>query len=164
MFVTLFYYYTRKQIMNRHLKKLTIPLLTLFLLMGTGNACKNDVNSIIPIVEVNMNINPANYIELNIPGGSAYFANVGYGGIIIVNNVGDDLNPYLAFDATCTKEVSSDVRVEVKENGSGLAICPKCGSKFMIYGSSGIPIKGPATHPLKQYRAVFVNSRIIVTN
>ena len=113
-------------------------LILLFLLTG-GYACKNSDNSLVPYVEVNMNINPTNYIELNIPGGVAYFKDYGYGGVLIVNNWGDELNPYLAFDATCTKELSSDVHVEVQENGSGYVVCPDCGSKFMIFGSAGLP-------------------------
>lgn len=138
-------------------------LILLFMLLGS-NACKDSNNSLVPFVEVTMNINPANYIELNIPGGVAYFPNEGYGGVLIVNNWGDDLNPYLAFDACCTKELSADVHVEVGENGSGYVVCPECGSKFMVFGSAGLPIKGPATRPLKQYRAVSANGRIIVTN
>jgi Rieske Fe-S protein len=137
-------------------------ILILMLLLAAGNSCKNDSNSIIPYVIVEMNINPTNYIELNIPGGAAYFRNEGFGGVLIVNNWGDELSPYLAFDAACTNEVSSSVRVEAQNDGT--AICPKCGSKFMIFGSAGMPLKGPARHPLKQYRALSSNGRIIVTN
>lgn len=150
--------------MFEHLSKIVTPFLILFFFLVGSNACKDTNTSLVPYVEVNMNINPTNYIELNIPGGVAYFKDEGYGGVLIVNNWGDDLNPYLAFDATCTKELSSDVRVEVQENGSGYVVCPECGSKFMIFGSAGLPIKGPATRPLKQYRAVSANGRIIVTN
>ncbi len=165
MFVSLFYKYSKTNIaMVRHLSTIITPFLILFFILLGSNACKDSNNSLVPYVEVNMNINPANYIELNIPGGVAYFKDAGYGGVLIVNNWGDELYPYLAFDATCTKELSSDVRVEVQENGSGYVVCPECGSKFMIFGSSGLPIKGPATRPLKQYRAITSNGRIIVTN
>jgi len=150
--------------MFRHLSKIATPFLILFFLLLGSNACKDTNNSLVPYKDVNMNINPTNYIELNIPGGVAYFKDEGYGGVLIVNNWGDDLNPYLAFDACCTKELSADTRVEVVENGSGYVVCPVCGSKFMVFGSAGLPVKGPATHPLKQYRALGANGRIIVTN
>lgn len=141
-----------------------VPLLVLFFVLAGSNSCKNDSNSVVPYVPVSMNINPTNYIEFNIPGGAVYFKDAGYGGVIVVNNWGDSVSPYLAFDATCTYEVSPDVRVEILENGSGTVTCPKCGSQFMIFGASGIPIKGPAARPLKQYSAISAGGRIIVSN
>jgi Rieske Fe-S protein len=145
-------------------RKIYSPLLVIFFLFVGTNACKDDYTSVIPYVYVTMNINPTNFIELKIPGGSYYFANNGYGGILIVNNWGDDTTPFLAFDAACTHEISSLVRVTALENGSGVATCPKCGSQFMIYGGNGSPIKGPAAQPLRQYRCITTNGRIIVSN
>lgn len=127
-------------------------------------SCKDSYTSVIPYVYVNQDILIKNYIELNIPAGTIYIGGVGYGGIIIVNNWGDSANPYLVFDAACTHEVSSSVHVEVKENGTGLATCPECGSQFMLFGGYGSPIKGPAKEPLKQYRVISVNGRLIITN
>lgn len=143
-------------------RKLQTPfLIILFLLTGT-NACKDEYNSVIPYVYVNMNINPTNFIELNIPGGSYYFANKGYGGIIIFRDLTDSSNPFLAFDATCTHEVSTTARVVANE--SGIATCPQCKSQFILFGGNGNPIKGPAIEPLKQYRTTFAGGRIIVSN
>jgi Rieske Fe-S protein len=138
-------------------------LLCFFILTGI-NGCKDDYTSVIPYVPVNLNFNPTSYIELNIPAGSVYLEGFGFGGIIIVNNWGDSTTPFLAYDATCTMEVSSLVRVVVYENGSGIATCPKCGSQFMIFGGGGSPIKGPAVEPLRQYQTIFANGRIIVRN
>jgi nitrite reductase/ring-hydroxylating ferredoxin subunit len=145
-------------------RKSYATVLALFFLLFGNNACKDDYNSVVPYVYVNFPFPPTNYIELNIPGGSVYFPNKGFGGIIVVNNWGDDTTPYLAFDAACTFEVSSLVRVAVLENGSGIATCPKCGSQFMIYGGNGNPIKGPAAEPLKQYHCITSNGQIIVSN
>ncbi len=150
--------------MFHHSRKIYSPLLVIFFVLASTNACKDDYNSVIPYVHVSMNINPTNYIELNIPGGSYYFADYGFGGVIIVNNWGDDTTPYLAFDAACTHEVSSLVRVADLENGGGTATCPECGSQFMIFGGNGSPLKGPAKEPLKQYHAISSNGRIIVSN
>lgn len=136
-------------------------LFCFFILVGI-NSCKKDYTSVVPYVIVNMDINPTNYIEFNIPGGSVYFPNAGFGGIIIFRDLVDSSNPFLAFDATCTKEVSSIIRVKADE--SGIATCPKCGSQFILFGGNGSPIKGPAGEPLKQYRTSFAGGRIIVRN
>lgn len=132
-----------------------------FLLIGT-NGCKKDYVSIIPYVYVNMDINPVTYIEFNIPGGSVYFPGAGYGGVIIFRDLTDSSNPFLAFDAACTHEVSQSVRVTV--DGSGVATCPVCGSQFILFGGNGSPIKGPAAQPLKQYRTAYIGGRITVRN
>jgi Rieske Fe-S protein len=150
--------------MNLFLRKLIKTVLLCFFLLAGINGCKDDYTSVVPYVRVDMNINPTNYIEFNIPGGAVYFENYGYGGVIIVNNWGDTTTPFLAFDATCTKEVSSSIRVKVDESGSGIATCPECGSQFMLFGGNGSPIKGPAKEPLKQYHALSAGGRIIVTN
>lgn len=136
-------------------------LLLAFLLIGS-NGCKKDYVSVIPYVFVNMDLNPVTYIELNIPGGSYYFPGVGYGGIIIFHDLTDSSNPFLAFDASCTHEVSQSVRVKV--DGSGVATCPVCGSQFILFGGNGNPIKGPAAEPLKQYRTAYIGGRITVRN
>jgi len=137
-------------------------LIFIFLLIGT-NACKDDYTSTVPYVPVSMNINPTNFIEFNIPGGSYYFSNVGYGGIIIFRDLVDSTNPFLAFDATCTYEISSLTRVTSKDD-SGVATCPVCGSQFILFGGNGSPLKGPATEPLKQYRTNYIGGQITVRN
>ena len=132
-----------------------------FLLIG-ANSCKKYYTSVVPYVVVNENFNPTNYIELNISGGSIYIPSAGYGGLIIFRDLVDSSNPFLAFDATCTYEVSSLIRV--KSDGNGIATCPKCGSQFILFGGNGSPVKGPAIEPLKQYRTSFDGGRIIVRN
>lgn len=150
--------------MNQLSGKLYKTLLILAFLMIGSNGCKKDYISVIPYVYVNFSIPIANYIELNVPGGSVYLKGVGYGGIIVVNNWGDSTTPYLAYDAACTYEASSSVSVAVKDNGDAYATCPECGSQFMLMGTSGSPIKGPAAQPLKQYNATLVNGLILIHN
>lgn len=146
------------QLSGKILKSIFICL---FLSFGI-NGCKDDYTSVIPYVYVDMSINPTNYIEFNVPGGSYYFPNQGYGGIIIFRDLTDSSNPFLAFDASCTHEVSSTCRVVA--DGSGLAKCPCCGSQFILFGGNGSPTKGPAIEPLKQYRTSFSGARISVRN
>ena len=143
-------------------RKIYSSLLVIFFLLAGTNACKDDYTSVIPYVYVNMNINPTNFIELNIPGGSYYFADKGYGGIILFRDLTDSSNPFLAYDATCTHEVSSTTRVVA--DASGIATCPTCKSQFILFSGNGSPIKGPAVEPLRQYHTSYVGGRIIISN
>jgi Rieske Fe-S protein len=133
-----------------------------FLLLAGVNSCKDDYTSVIPYVYVDMDFNKTNYIELNIPGGSVYFKNAGFGGIIVFHDQIESQNPFLAFDAACTHEISTTCRVVA--DGSGTATCPCCGSQYILIGGNGSPVKGPAIEPLKQYRTSFAGNRIIVKN
>ena len=132
-----------------------------FLSLGT-NGCKKDYTSTIPYIYVDFSFNPTSYIELTIPGGSIYFPNAGYGGIIVFRDLIDSSNPFLAFDATCTYEVSSIIRVTA--DGSGLATCPECKSQFILFGGNGSSTKGPAAEPLKQYHTYYSGGRIQIRN
>ena len=143
-------------------KGIKTVLICFFILTG-NSACKDDYTSVVPYVIVNENFSITNYIELKIPGGFVYFKNMGFGGIIIFSDLTDSSNPYLAYDATCTYEVSSTCRVVVTE-GSGVAKCPCCGSEFILFSGSGSPTKGPAVEPLKQYRTSYSGGRITVRN
>lgn len=143
-------------------RKIYSSLLVIFFLLAGTNACKDDYTSVIPYVYVNMNINPTNFIELNIPGGSYYFADKGYGGIILFRDLTDSSNPFLAYDATCTHEVSTTTRVVA--DASGIATCPVCKSQFILFSGNGSPIKGPAVEPLRQYHTSYVGGRIIISN
>lgn len=148
--------------MNPHSAKIYKTLLICFMIFAGSNSCKDDYTSVIPSVPVNFDINPTNFIEFNIPGGSYYFPNAGYGGIIIFRDLVDSSNPFLAFDAACTYEVSSIIRVTA--DGSGIATCPECKSQFILFGGNGSPIKGPAAEPLRQYRTSYSGARINVRN
>lgn len=143
-------------------KVIKTVLICFFILTGI-NGCKDDYTSVVPYMNVNMDFNITNYIELNISGGFVYFKNAGFGGVIIFRDLVDSSNPYLAFDATCTYEVSSTCRVVVTE-GSGIAKCPCCGSEYILFGGNGSPTKRPAIEPLKQYQTTFNGGRITVRN
>jgi Rieske Fe-S protein len=143
-------------------RKIYLSILVVFFILAGSNACKDEYNSVIPYVYVNINLPIANLIELNIPGGSYYYSNAGYGGIIIFHDLTDSSNPFLAFDAACTHEISPTARVVA--NDSGIATCPVCKSQFILFGGNGSPIKGPATEPLRQYKTTYAGGRIIITN
>lgn len=143
-------------------KSLKTVLICIFILSGT-NGCKKDYNSVIPYVSVDLNISQANIIELNIPGGSFYIRNQGYGGIIVFRDLTDNSNPFTAYDASCTFEVSTTCRV-VDPDVSGVAKCPCCKSEFILFSGSGSPTKGIAKEPLKQYRTSFSGGVINIRN
>lgn len=149
--------------MEQLFRKGFIIALTALFVMAGGQACKDDYESVIPYEPVDFTFNKSNAIELNIDGGSFYLPNLGYGGIIIFKDMTDSQNPYLAYDAACTYEVSSSIRVETTP-GSGVAKCPKCGSEFILMGGTGSPVKGPATEPLRQYRTSFSGALINIRN
>lgn len=149
--------------MIRFFHSVRIAFLTGVLMVLALGSCKDDYESVIPYVYVNMNINPSNVIELNIPGGAAVFNNAGYGGVIIFRDLVDAPNPFFAFDGCCPHEVSTTTRVKV-DGDSGTATCPVCGSQFILFGGNGSPVKGPASEPLKQYHTSYVGGRIIVKN
>jgi len=145
--------------MNKVLKTV---LICLFIFAGS-NGCKKDYNSVVPDIYVNFNFNPVNAIELNIPGGSYYIGNQGYGGIIIFRDLTDSSNPFTAYDASCTYEISQTCRA-LDPEFSGVATCTCCGSQFILFSSSGSPTKGPATQPLKQYRTSYSGGIINIRN
>jgi Rieske Fe-S protein len=149
--------------MEQYFRKGIIIALTTLFMMAANQGCKDDYESIIPDVPVNFNLNKGNIIELNIDGGSYYVPNEGYGGIIVFKDMTDNQNPYLAFDATCTYEISPTYRV-VATQGNVIAKCPKCGSEFILMGGTGSPVKGPAVMPLKQYHTSFSGNNIIIYN
>jgi len=149
--------------MIQYITKSLKTVLFCFFILSAMNGCRKDYNSVVPDILVNYNFNPINAIELNVPGGSFYIKNIGYGGIIIFRNMPDDPNPFTAYDATCTYEVSSTCHV-VDPDGSGVAKCTCCGSEYILFSGSGSPIKGAATQPLKQYHTSFLGGIINIRN
>lgn len=84
---------------------------------------------------------------------------MGYGGIIIYHNVNDG---YYAYDAACPYECDKNIRVV--PDASGIAVCPKCSSKFDIGFGSGTPSKGPAKYNLRIYQVIRRGDILTVTN
>ena len=83
----------------------------------------------------------------------------GYGGVLVVHNF---LDEYKAFDRTCPYEVNPGITVEV-DNEVRYAICPKCGTKYEIGMSAGVP-DGSSRHGLLQYNVTKNGNTITVRN
>jgi len=148
--------------MSRFSRQLIKLVSVMFFWGFAANSCKDDYTSTVPYVYVDFYLNPDNIIELNVPGGSFYIPNQGYGGIIVFRDMIDSPNPYLAFDATCTFEVAPMIRVV--SDGSGTATCPDCKSQFILFVGNGSATKGPAGEPLKQYHTYYSGSTIHIKN
>jgi nitrite reductase/ring-hydroxylating ferredoxin subunit len=131
--------------LGRFFLRLVLPLLV-FLLGPVG--CGEKIGSVIPDMPVYIRINIANFTELSVPTGSYYFANQGYGGVIVVRDIDDS---FAAYDASCPYEVSQSTIVSAS---GGSAVCPVCGSKFLLI-QGGQLLQGPAKQMLRPYKTSF---------
>jgi nitrite reductase/ring-hydroxylating ferredoxin subunit len=120
-----------------------------FILFFATNSCDEIQDSQVPNVPFSFTINLTIANELTIPGNSMLFPG-GYGGVIVFCEMPDT---YYAFDATCTYEISQTCKVV---NSGVVGECSCCESKFLFTG--GIPAKGPAAAPLRQYNVSKVNN------
>ena len=111
-----------------------------------------------PYVTVNATLY-LNNLNLGI-GEHDYVENYGVAGLIIYQR---SINEYLAFDAACTYEASSNCKVHDGDDFTNILECPCCGSKFwmVIEGQEGWPNLGPASIPLHEYRCYFDNANTL---
>ena len=86
----------------------------------------------------------ATYTHYSHPISSAYRA-FGFGGVLV------DAEFY-AFALSCPYENRSSVRVE-PDSDIIYAVCPQCGTKYLINDGSGVPVEGVGRHGLKPYKA-----------
>ena len=141
-------------------KILSIVVLSAILLIIFG--CKKDKQgqTEIPYVIVDFTIDPQ-FNNLNNVGDVEVFTG-GYRGIIIYRKAIDE---FIAFERTCTYDPQKSCSKLYIDPGTNiLAIDTCCGSTFLLL--DGIPTKGPASIPLKQYRTSFdaANSLLRVYN
>jgi hypothetical protein len=125
-------------------------------------SCEKAIQQPIPNVYVSFTINilsDPEFIMLQAQGNSIIITNntigaqtLGYNnnGVIIYNAGGDS---FFAFDCSCPFDYPNNFKVTT--DGDGVAFCPKCKSQYVLQ-SSGIPTTaGPATVPLKEYKATY---------
>jgi nitrite reductase/ring-hydroxylating ferredoxin subunit len=154
------------------ISKLTILSFTLAITI-IFSSCNKD-NDVIPDVRVNfyLNLNDPEFVTLstitnhvivtsqtnNIGSLAAGFNNNG----IIVYTYGID--EFYAYDRTCPHDYVLDgTSVKVAVSDLILAVCPKCSTKYALYGG-GVPTSGPGKYPLKNYRTSFERPSIRVWN
>lgn len=85
----------------------------------------------------------------------------GFMGILLYRN---SLSEYYAYERTCTY-YPNDTSAVVAEKGGVIAVCPRCGSTFIITADGALVNKGPARLPLIKYRTYLDRSgRLYISN
>ena len=85
----------------------------------------------------------------------------GFGGILVINGMGENPVDLFAFDLACPVEVQRNVQVDPDD--SGIAVCPKCGAVFYIATGTGRPESGTKYY-LRSYRVIGNGRQYTVTN
>lgn len=131
----------------------------IFGLLGLVGCNNNQTQEVIPYayVELILNIDEPSSFELQPIGGYIYHPG-GSNGLIIYHA---DLDVFRVYDRHSTYNVNSYCQVSV--DPAGFKLIDDCGtSEFSLF--DGSVLKGPAQHPLKQYRVTFDGTFISIRN
>jgi len=131
----------------------------LFFVTLIGCSGSDDFNNCFPEVSVNLtvNLNLAQYIDLQIPGGWAY-ASGGLQGIVIVRTG----NSFKAFDRLCPTQLNRTCS-PMNYNGTTKLICSCDQSEYSVL--DGHPVNGEENCFAQEYRVDVVSSSMLrVTN
>ena len=132
-----------------------------FMLVFSQISCKKEnTQSEIPVVPVNISLNPnsTEYINLNPVNGWETITG-GYRGIIVFRKSPTE---FTAFERACPYDWSiSTSRLVVDASGT-TASCPNCKSKFILL--DGTPFQGPSHYPMKQYQTSYDGFLLYIFN
>jgi Rieske Fe-S protein len=136
-----------RDFMTTWLKTFVISLL---LLVG----CRSQTGDFVPnvLVDVFINMNLPSYQQLNLVGGTLFFNEAGYRGLIVHRLA---LDEFRAYDRACTFQPSESCHVVELDTATNLLECPCCNSRFSL---DGFPARGPAGINLRQYRTLYSSS------
>ncbi len=133
-----------------------VGMLFLFLAFFTLVGCDEDVSSTIPYSQVSLTLD-LNGKDKDLNGTLSYKEytsrtlesdRLGYGGILVVNGIGEnDINLY-AYDLSCPNEAQSNIKIKPKTTGL-TATCPQCKAVYNI-ANGGFPESG-SKYWLRQY-------------
>ena len=132
---------------------------TLFLLLLTGIAfsCEKEYYTSIPNFPVNLELRLES-LDSELNASLAYktfiqprlaLDKLGFGGILVINGMGENPFNLYAYDLSCPVEAQRDIRVVPDKSGI-TATCPKCGAVFTIATGTGRPQSG-TKYSLKSY-------------
>jgi hypothetical protein len=137
--------------------------LNIFIVLISFCSCNKDRQYDFPGVPIFFTINlitDPEYIMLQAQGNTQKLTylnfgltSLGYGnnGVIVYNAGGGE---FIAFDATCPYDLPEIYGVELSGT-SGIVVCPKCNSRYVLPGY-GMPTKdGPAIFPLQEYQTYY---------
>jgi nitrite reductase/ring-hydroxylating ferredoxin subunit len=138
----------------------------LFVFFVPSSSCKKETTcNGVPVVSVYFQVTLATNPQLGPPGNNELFSG-GYqnSGVLVYHYSGTQ---YYAYDCTCPYDGESNSKAVVSASSvsSLYAVCPVCGSSFLL--STGSPNKGPSTCPLKAYSGTYYDAgsnTVIVQN
>lgn len=148
----------------------TNRILIFLLFMGIAFSCEKEYYTSIPNYPVNIELRLEN-MDYELNAKLAYktiiqpryaVEKTGYGGILVINGMGENPVNLFAYDLACPVEVQRNVRV-VPDHSGITATCPQCGAVFTIATGIGRPESG-TKYSLKSYRVVGNGAQYIVTN
>ncbi len=132
---------------------------------GCGKGNNPDESSPVPNVAVNVsfNINNVGYTGLKTVGNVVYLSSVGYRGIMVYRLNSSGSQQLVAFDRTCTYNLSDNNGIVVAQNNL-TAICLECSSTYSL--TNGSVLSGPSTLGLKEYTVNFnsTSGAVTITN
>jgi hypothetical protein len=146
-------------------------ILFLILFVGIAFSCDKQYYTSIPNVPVNLDLN-LNGLDSKLNAKLAYeiftkprvaLEQLGYGGILVINGVGENQVDLYAFDLTCPVEAQPSVRI-IPDSTGVTAHCPKCGTVFNIADGTGAPKSGGTKYFLKSYRVSGIGPQYTVVN
>lgn len=122
-------------------------------------SCKKDENRIPSVpIDIYLDINNANYNDLNAVGGYVYLTG-GYKGLVVYRSAFD---AFVTIERACPYHPTGDCERLVVDT-SGLTLSdPVCGSRFLIL--DGSTVNGPSTKPAATYHTVFDGMYVHIYN
>ncbi|MCL2649804.1 MAG: hypothetical protein FWD60_02110 [Candidatus Azobacteroides sp.] len=147
-------------------------LLIVCFLFALHTACEKEVVSPIPNFSVRLTLDlmgadrilngPSSFMVYTKPRIATEEGNLGFGGILVINGIGEGLINLCAYDLACPNEVRRDIRIVPQSSGLQ-AICPECHAVFNI-ATGGAPESG-SKYWLKRYNVIQTSdTRYLVTN
>ncbi|MEI7500854.1 MAG: hypothetical protein WCK84_10460 [Bacteroidota bacterium] len=126
----------------------------------TGSCKKEEQQTEIPYVYVNIRLNPngTEYIHLNVVNGWETVYG-GYNGLLIFRKA---INEFVAFERACPYDPLTTGAKIVVDKSEITCYCPVCESKFIM--TDGTPYDGPSYFPLKQYQTVYDGNMLYISN
>jgi len=154
-------------------------ILLILVFISVAFSCEKELYTTIPNFEVNIEIwLSTKDSELNtnlaykcITQPRSALEKIGFGGVLIINGMGENLINLYAYDLACPVEEQRNVRV-VPDNISSssstvqtaiTATCPKCGAVFNIATGNGSPKSGTKYY-LRNYKVAANGSFYTVYN
>jgi len=144
-------------------------IIFLILFVNIAFSCEKEYYTTIPSAQVNLEIwlttrdseLNTNLAYKSITQARSALDKLGFGGVLVINGMGDSPVNLYAYDLSCPVEAQRDVKVipdNLSSSSSAVstavtATCPKCGTVFTIATGTGAPQSG-TKYSLRSYRVV----------